>query len=44
MNRQSVSLIERVGIVLHIIIKLVAQFAVEFDLLSHKPLATQSMV
>ena len=43
-HRQSVSLIGRVGIVLHIIIKLVAPGVVEFDMLSHEPPATQSMV
>ena len=43
-HRQSVSLIGRVGIVLQIGIKLVAYWLVEFDILSHKPLATQSLV
>ena len=43
-HRQRVSLIGRVGTVFHIVIKLVAHLVVDFDMLSHEPLATQSMV
>ena len=39
-HRQSVSLIGRVGILLHIVIKLVARRLVESGILSHEPLAT----